>query len=611
MAAATQPLPEASVTELSPGAAFAATGLPEIAVFVGPASKGPLNTPTSIGAQDTASLVAAFGTGPAVKECARALSLVAAGCVFVRTATAAVAAATHNFLITSATLVGFGVLSGTPTDGADIVVLCTISGTTGTSFSYELSMDGGATFAAPVAQGVALTIVVLGVTLTLTTGKVITAGDTVTWWQMPASSTILPVTIVRSGVPGTSTSAITASGTPNDAYEVLLQFQGPAEATVGTALAGFQYRYALDGLAPSPTFAPWTNLGAANSIVLLDGPNSAEPTGITINLGAGTLDPGDYASFQTTSPAYDSAGITAALAALKKWNGIWTWVRCVGPIAEALAATVNAIVLAWDAANLPSWGLGDTRDRGTYESVAAWAGRVRDEFTPYTSVRFPVFAGQARMSDPINGRNNRRPGMGAVMPRAMALPIAQNWAEFALGPLPPDVSIANASNVTVEFDSNTDNDLNAQGINTLRLWPGVQGVYPTNACLPPGVDDIAFIPLRRVMNVAKRVQLSAQRLQVLKTFRVIPQGAKAQTIAGYPPLMPGDLFGADIVKINRIVGGLVASAIVATGFATAITYQVAQTPVSLGGDAYRLTGKLQINGLIYVVEFDGTAQFVS
>lgn len=618
MAAATQPLPEASTTELPPGNAFAATGLPDVPVWVGPASKGPINVPTSFNAGDVTGLVTTFGTGLTVKECARAVTAVASPFVFERVTTASVAGvvpASASATLNGSSTITSRVLSGTPTDGADVLITFTIGGTTGTSATYTVSTDGGATTGTPIALSTGLTIVVKGVTLTLITNKVITAGDTVYWLQTAASSKVLPVTVTRVA---SSTFSPSVAGSPNDAYEVLVQFQGPSTATIGSALAGFQFRYALDGGASngSQTFTAWANLGAASTITLNDGPTSTEPTGLvlTIDSSTGTVDPGDTISFATTSPTYDASGITSGLAALKIWKGgVWTWTRIVGPTTAAIAATIDGLITAWDNVNLPSWGVVDARDRATGESVTAWAARLLTEgWLAYQSTHVGFSAGMARMSDGgINGRSNRRPAMAACMPRAMGLPIAQNWGEYDLESLPPDVTIGDANDVTVEYDAGTDNTLNSIGAITLRTYTGNLGAYPTNAALPGAPSNIQLIPLRRVMNVGKKVQVAGQRSQLLKNFSVILPGAKSQTISGYAPLVPGDLDAQSILRINRTIGGDIYVALVGQGAAQAVVYKVRKTPISLGGGSYRLIGDLQIDAFITVVEFDGTSQFVS
>lgn len=603
MSNANQTLPAASVTELAPGAAFAPAGTEEVVVFMGPSSKGPLNSPRLFGAQDVADLVATFGTGPTVKEAAKFASKVAQPFVFVRLTTASVAATkTTATVVKDPSSTFTSTLSGTPTVGADILITFTLGGTTGTGpITYTVSTDGGITTGAPVNLGIGTTIAVLGVTVTLGSGHIITTGDTIAWFQMPSSSTVLPTTFT-----GTGTSVITVTGTPNDAYEVA--FQATKAGTIGAG-STIKFRYTLDANAPSPTWSAEISLGSATTFDLVDGPLSTEPTGLTLNFGAGNLAALDLFTFTTSSPAYDSSGATAGLGTpttgLLGWNGTWTWVRLVGPVTSALAGSIDSIIAGFDAYNHPAWAVVDYRDRATTETVAAHSLRFQADFANYTSTRVGVTFGYCRYQDPINGRNNRRPNMGVLTQRAQAYAINVNWAEYDFGPLPADVTITDANNVTVEHNANTDPQPNSMGAITLRNWPGQAGVFPTQACLMGPDTDIKLVPLRRVMNAAKVVQFEVEKLQILQnppTYKAgdprIPKGGSA-----------GDIEEPWARSRERIGNKLIGDAL--NGLVSGFTFKINRTPVSLGGGNYKVLFTLKIQPVIYIVLANGTAQFVN
>lgn len=74
-------------------------------------------------------------------------------------------------------------IAGTPTADADVVVRFPVGGTVGTTgIKYQTSTDGGTTWGTLTALGLATTILLLGVTLTLGAGDV-TAHDAVAWVQ--------------------------------------------------------------------------------------------------------------------------------------------------------------------------------------------------------------------------------------------------------------------------------------------------------------------------------------------------------------------------------------------------------------------------------------------
>ncbi len=617
MSLGTQPLPASNVTELAAAQAFAATGLPDVPVFMGPCSKGPINTPTLFGAGDIASLTATFGTGNAVKECALAVVDVAQPFVFERMTTATVATLVSTpVVVKNVSSTFLSTLAGTALDGADVMILFgTVGGNTGTGpIAYQVSLNGGTTYGSIQALGTGTSITVLGVTVTLGGAKVVTAGDTIAWVQYPPSSTVLPLTFM-----GTGTSVITVTGTNVDAYEVGVRFT--TGGTIGASPATIQFQYALDYLSASPTWSPIQSLGTASAFLLLDGPISQESTGLTLNFAAGTIVGGDLLTYRTSAPTYDAAGLIAAATALTSVfnNGtvVWTWVRAIGPVPEAIAADADAIALAWEGSGpttgaQPSWIVVDALDRaGTTQTLLGWSAYLRTSFSPYTSTHAAVAAGMLRGFDPINGRLNRRSCMAFFMARAMGAngtTIATDWGEFDLGALNASVTMTDASGVANEHNANTDPSLQAMGFVTARTWPGEVGIYPTKASLLGPQNDIQRIPLRRVMNVAKKLERRALRLSCVKAFRQWtsqPGPLKAKS-----PYVAGDVYQPDVNKINGIVNDLLRRGVLNFGYVSGIQFALNTTPTSNGGGSYAIDGDMQLESLLYVDIANGTAQFV-
>lgn len=82
-------------------------------------------------------------------------------------------------------------LAGTPSAGGAPVVLCSAGGTTGTAgVEVQVSYDGGTTYADPIALGTDTSIAVLGVTLSLGSALIITAGDSFAWTQRRATGDV-------------------------------------------------------------------------------------------------------------------------------------------------------------------------------------------------------------------------------------------------------------------------------------------------------------------------------------------------------------------------------------------------------------------------------------
>lgn len=608
MSAASQPLPSVTVTELAAATAFAATGIPDFPVFMGPCGGSyAVNTPVLFNSGDITSLQALFPNGPAVKECALAVVQVAQPFFFMRMTTATVGTLlTTPVVVKNVSSTWTSVLTGVALDGADILITFTLGGTTGTGpITYTVSIGG--VVGSPISLATATTIVVLGVTLTLGSAHVVTTGDTIAWQQWPPSSTVLPLTFV-----GTGTSVITVTGTPLDRYEV--GFQVLTGGTIG--VTGIIFRYCLDYTSASPTWTQPQSLGTATTFLLLDGPISQASTGLTLNFAAGTLVAQDLETFNTSSPAYDSAGLVAAIAALSAAynNGTaqWTWIRAVGPVPEALAASADAIMLATDLSTEPTWMVVDALGKaGGTQVLSAWEAYTAATYAQFTSTHVGVAAGRLRGFDPINGRLNPRSCMAFFVARAMGADgttIATDWAQFSLGSLPADVTMVDSTGAAVEHNANQNPTLQAMGFITARTWPGESGVYPTKASLLGPVNDIQRIPLRRVMNLAKKLERNGLRIFAVREFR--QWTSQPGALQAKSPYKAGDVYQPDVEKTNLFLNDLLTVGIFNKGYCSSIEYALNPTPTSNGGGSYGLNGAMQITSLIYVDTLGSTAQFV-
>ena len=604
MSNANQPYPQASVIEVTPGAAFAATGLPDIPVIAGCSSMGTY-APTLI--SSPAMLVSTFGTGDAVKKALYLLARVSTPIVFQRIATAVVAGVLGAVTVTrtASGTAPTNTLSGTPLDGADVVILYgTVGGVTGTGpIGYQISLNGGLTYGTVQALGTATSIVVLGVTLTLGTGKTITAGDTAAWLQTVASSTVLPVAFTGAGTAGAGS---TVSGTPFDAYECA--WRCVAGGTVGSSTNAPTYQYTLDYLAPSPVWSNVASLGTATSLALIDGPNTTTPSGLTLNFGAGTFVAGDIIAWNTSAPAYSSAGVTAAMTLLANWNGSWTWVYFCGPVTVSLASSVDSIVTNWDQGAKPSWGVVDSLDRATTETLAAWSARRDLEFTPYTSTHTGVSKGKARGTCPLTGRNNRRDAMMFLLARACGAggaTLVSDWGEYDFGPLSSDVTITDVNSNPVEYNSFTDQNGVTMGFLALRTWQGTAGIFPATASLLGPDGNIKLIPIRRAFNAAKILEKQIVLLDVCKSFRQWQAGATPT------PYNVGDVYEPDARNMEHEGTEILLAGIFARGWCSSIAFTVARTPINLGGQNFQIAPAMQFSPLSYIKVAAATAQLVN
>jgi hypothetical protein len=274
-------VPAATVTEVAPAAAPAPSSPPNICVFVGPSSKGPLATPTSFGAGNITGLASTFGTGTGVKGAAYVAAKTAVQFVFLRVAKTAVAASTSSLDLSGIAGTLVPTVTGTPLDNYEVIVEFTVGGTVGISgIFYRYSLNGGEDYTAATALGTATTITLTdpdadsgtGLTVNLTGAQTVIADDSFTFHTFPASASILPLVTTRADA---STANVTASGAPEDAYD------GRLEILTGGIIgeAGITYRYSLDG---GETWTPETALGTALTLPLVDGPKSTELSGVTL-----------------------------------------------------------------------------------------------------------------------------------------------------------------------------------------------------------------------------------------------------------------------------------------------------------------------------------------
>jgi hypothetical protein len=598
----TQVQPSASQSEAPSGTAFLATGSPEIVVFAGPAASGPVNVPTVIGAGDpTGILETTFQGGAAVKEAARFAELVSAQFVFMRLASATVIPYTTTpVLVQTGSSNWTGTVAGSPTDGADLVVQFLNSGTTGTTgIDYEVSYNGGLGFGASTPLTTATTIMLLGVTITLGSGKIVTTGDSIAFSAFPGASQVLPVSYVRATGGSPSTGTVAASGTPIDRY----QFQLEVLAGFTTGTPGGIVRYTLDA---GYTWTDPIALQANTTLVLVDGPNSTVSTGLTITF-TGAFAANDAASFNTTAMQYDGSGLPAGMTALKNWTGAWTWVRLVGETHLALWEQMDGILVGWAAAKRWSWAIMDSRDRRLdYETLAAWSSSVGAELAQFTSTHVGIAVGMGRLHCAVTGRFDRRSSaICAYVCRFQALPIWIDPAQFDLGAV-PDVSIVDQTLTQVEHDARLDPSLQGYGALALRTWDNYAGVYPNRGSLPGATGDLQLVPLRRVMNRAEAMYQGILLLPICRSFRVV---TAAQASSSNGKLVAGNIWAPDINAIQREGQRLMTAAL--AGMVSSVTLTFNPTPIPLGGGSYQLTSELDIVALIYVAGVVGTTRFVS
>lgn len=595
----TIPLPSAEVSVLKGGLGVASAGVTNVHVSISPSSKGPLKQPVAFSQPEDA--FGTFGCGPMTKGAAYGAKSRAP---YIAIRVPAVAEAAVVSTITKPT--GKTVtVTGTPLWGYDVILVFTTGGTIGTSASYQYSLDGGVTYTAIATLGVATTISLAGTGLTvnLTAAQVYATNDTITFWVKPASQLISPVTVTRVD---SSTSVITATGTPEDEYDLV--FEVIAGGTIGTS--GITFRYSLDG---GETWSPTTGLGTATTYLLNDGSERTgyESSGVTLNFAAGTLDAGDKAALKTTGPAFQASDVNEALDVLRASSHKFVFLHLPADATAAKAASIGGKLDTLAAQGVFCYAVMSARDRNdgeidsTGQPSVIWAERLITEYANLASDRLAVGAGRARITCPITGRTNRRPASWVAVARLVEKTIQVDPGRVRDGALSSDVRIFNAAGMLSELDSNVRSALHGARFLTLRRHDELTGVYIArgNAMAGPG-SEYNRIALRAVIDLASRVYKAVMLQQIENNLLANP-------LSGVKPdgssVFPGSLAEPDARIVDRELNTALRTVLVSAGYVSGVTARVRRDNNFLSTG--ELLADVSITPVGYVDTFKGTIAF--
>lgn len=590
-------IPSAKLTVVKGGLGLIAAPPNTVHVVIGPCSSGPLNTALQF--SDPFTIPATYGCGMAVKAAAYPLAQTGAPVYVMRIPTVAVAATTSALTKDLAGTLD-PVITGTPLYGFDVQVVIVNGGTTGTTgIVYKVSLDGGETFGAttPLLTLLTFALTGTGLTVTFTTGKTATADDIFSFYTTAASASILPLTTTRATPLGVaSTSVVTCTGTPNDAYEVL--FEVLTGGVVGTA--GIVFRYSLDG---GTTYSADTALGTATSFALVDGPTATALTGLTLAFAAGTLDAGDTVAFNTTEPGYQASDVVAALTALDSSSVRWSFVHVVGVTDRTKAGTIGAKFTSFENAGTYSFAALSARDWGTGENHLLWSNRLATQFANFADDRICIAGGMERITCPITGRSNRRSVMWATIARLLSRPVQEDPGRKATGALTSDIRLHDDQNQLVEHDARFDGTLHDARFLVHRTYKDQAGVYVTRGNMMYAYADFSRIAQRRIMDIASDVYRVVLEEQLEEGFLVNPAGNPDDAL-------PGSVREEDCRRIDRQLTTALNDAIVKTGMASDVQGRVSRTdtPLTNGGV---LSSTANITGLAYIDKMTGEISYVN
>ena len=364
--------------------------------------------------------------------------------------------------------------------------------------------------------------------------------------------------IVVTGVTGTSVVTRDVAVVPIDDYE--FRFKVIAGGTIGTT--GITFQWSLDD---GRTWSAVTALGTANTWTA---PADANPAGsaapgIKINFAAGTLLAGDFVTFRTSAPQWNSTEIGDAIDALAKSVLTWELVQIVGALDGALFDQVESKVTAMVPAGKYHGWIGHTRMPTIGETESAYKTALDGIFASKATKHGQVCAGACKLVSSVSGRKYKRPISFAVAARQASQSEEINAADVNLGPL-TGVSIRDSNGNPDEHDESANPGLDDSRFCTLRTWEGIQGVYVNRPILlSPTGSDFALLAHRRVLNLAHAALRAYFQRRLNKSVRVDPA--------------TGFIREADAVEIEHGARAALTSVLLAKPKASGISFTLSRT----------------------------------
>lgn len=314
------------------------------------------------------------------------------------------------------------------------------------------------------------------------------------------ANTGLPAIVVRTGattaatesvidvthVVGTSVVTLGADTTANDDYEI--KFTVVTGGTIG--IAGITLTYSLDGgRTPSAVQA----LGTATTYAV---PGSG---GVGFAFAAGTLVAGDYVTFRTYGPNFNSTELGTAITALKNSALAWEQVTIATPLD---ATTFGTVETAFGSMPEKSW-IASARMPLLGESEATYLAAMVAIFGSLSTTVGCMTYGASKLTSGVNFRQYRRPPCFQVGSRLGAVSHEIDIAAPNLGSL-KGTAIRDANGNPSEHDETVNPGADDARFTVLRTIDGIPGVYVNNARIfsAPG-SDFKYVQHRRVMNIAK------------------------------------------------------------------------------------------------------------
>lgn len=284
-----------------------------------------------------------------------------------------------------------------------------------------------------------------------------------------------------------SSPAVTLSGSPLDAYEIVVQIiRGGA---VGTAT----FTYSLDG---GDTVSLETTTASA---LTLPG------TGLSLNFAAGSYTAGAVYRFRTTAPKASVSTIQAAVREALGSNLLYEYIQVAQPTDAAIWAALDALALEAQNVFRYMWFLTETVPPG--DDVDAWVNALLAEKANFSSKRVMVVAAWGEVVDTLTGRlevQSLAARIGARISRTKPH-VSPAWVQ--LGPLEGVVQLAPFVATPFGKQSRFNNAhalaLDTAGFTTVYRLIGRDGWFLVDGRMAaPATSDYKIVQNRRVMDKA-------------------------------------------------------------------------------------------------------------
>jgi hypothetical protein len=391
----------------------------------------------------------------------------------------------------------------------------------------------------------------------------------------------------------TGTSVVTTSGAAGNPYDHYnIQIKAIQGWTVGTT--GGIYTYSTDG---GNTVSGQIAVGTGTSIVI---PN----TGVQFQMAAGTVGTGDSWTVNTERPLANDTDVTNALNLLGTSRLPFEGILIDSSCTTSTVGLVDQVLAGWESRGIFRFFILNSRFKNeplpTAETEAAYATSLGTQFANQTSLRGAVGADGAHVPSLITGWNLKRPTSLLLATRSMLIPIGEDAAWVARGPL-PGAQVTDANGNPYDHDEDLYPGLDALRLCALRSFAsgGPQGVYINN----PGTIQVSggqfpYFQLIRIANVACTVAWAALTSQLSRGVRKNP---KANPVTGAVTIFEPDAAAIEGFVNDALIQPLKGQTS-SFGFSLSRTDNLAVTPVIV-------TGLLSVVALAYIKGYQIQFQF--